>query len=79
MVVDVEAVILHIEFLAFPIKTLFVPVAVAKLEPVIVKEYPPPFCPEVIDRLLTIILYEKLLFESGVDLPFEESYTITKY
>jgi hypothetical protein len=43
-------------FLAVPMNTLFVPDAVAKFWPVIVKLYPPPLCPELSERLLTTIL-----------------------
>lgn len=48
--------IVQMLFLAFPMKTLFVPVEVAKFCPVTVRTYPPPLFPELIDRLLTIIL-----------------------
>lgn len=56
MDVEVNDRILQILFLAVPMNTLFVPSDVAKFWPVMVKLYPPPFCPDDIDKLLTIIL-----------------------
>jgi hypothetical protein len=43
-------------FLPFPINTLLVPAEGAKLYPLTVRAYPPPFCPLVIDNPVTTIL-----------------------
>lgn len=62
---------------AEPITTLFEFKEGARFSPVIVKSYPPPIEPELIDRLLTMILYSNAEVAEGTEDPAVETTTNT--